>query len=215
MVFPVIWTSGMRAQVRPLSDTVTNHNCSIPRHVQFKMLYTAKQHLYAKRAPMPFLNRHSSVFIIVWFDVSCVHRWWETASRFLLCQHWLSPSNTSKSSLSCPFSGQVSRVEHIQVIFSKLWKMLRKWLVFRLHSFWIVYFILFFFSLFAALVMRWSVIWKIISSMSCLLTLRTCIEAQRHCATSDALWALPAKACTGQGFMLLVSTVILNDVAVS
>lgn len=75
-------------------------------------------------------------------------------------------------------------------------------ITFRLHSFSIMHF----FSLFAALVMRWSVIWKSTSSMSCLLTLRMCIKAQQHCATSDALWALPAKACKGQGFMLLVST---------
>lgn len=166
-------------------------------------MYVAKQH--DKKGSKPFFTflwRWPSLFIFVWFYVSCVHRWWKTTSCSLLSQHGLSSSSTSKTSSTYPFYGQVSKAGHIQVMFSKLWNLLRQWSVFRGHSFSFVNSI--FFSLFAALVTRWSPFWKIISTMPCLLTLRTCIKAQLHCTTSDVLWALPAKACTGQGFLILV-----------
>lgn len=54
------------------------------------------------------------------------------------------------------------------------------------------------FILFTVLRAMWLVCSMTTSSVSCLSTLRTCIKEQRLYVTSSALWALPAKAWTGE-----------------
>lgn len=63
------------------------------------------------------------------------------------------------------------------------------------------------FILFTALLVRWLVYSMTTSSVSCLSTLRMCIKGQQHYTTSSVLWVLPAKAYTGQRFLLF----IVND----